>query len=122
MKNLMEGFKAYIGEDQEKQLENKVFKVDAVLRLNKIGGVDINDVLNKIRTIPGVTVISQNENAVNYEQYYVIDTSIKFMTLGKPAIVYIKNVLVQHINSNLKAVGVPSASVRYIKWRSIREI
>tara|TARA_R100001129_G_scaffold62227_1_gene42376 strand:+ start:5710 stop:6078 length:369 start_codon:yes stop_codon:yes gene_type:complete len=122
MKNLMEGFKAYIGEDQEKQLENKVFKVDAVLRLNKIGGVDINDVLNKIRTIPGVTVISQNENAVNYEQYYVIDTSIKFMTLGKPAIDYIKNVLVPHINSNLKAVGVPSASVRYIKWRSIREI
>ena len=122
MKNLMEGFKAYIGEDQEKQLENKVFKVDAVLRLNKIGGVDINDVLNKIRTIPGVTVISQNENAVNYEQYYVIDTSIKFMPLGKPAIDYIKNVLVPHINSNLKAVGVPSASVRYIKWRSIREI
>ena len=122
MKNLMEGCKAYIGEDQEKQLENKVFKVDAVLRLNKIGGVDINDVLNKIRTIPGVTVISQNENAVNYEQYYVIDTSIKFMTLGKPAIDYIKNVLVPHINSNLKAVGVPSASVRYIKWRSIREI
>ena len=122
MKNLMEGFKAYIGEDQEKQLENKVFKVDAVLRLNKIGGVDINDVLNKIRTIPGVPVISQNENAVNYEQYYVIDTSIKFMTLGKPAIDYIKNVLVPHINSNLKAVGVPSASVRYIKWRSIREI
>ena len=122
MKNLMEGFKAYIGEDQEKQLENKVFKVDAVLRLNKIGGVDINDVLNKIRTIPGVTVISQNENAVNYEQYYVIETSIKFMTLGKPAIDYIKNVLVPHINSNLKAVGVPSASVRYIKWRSIREI
>ena len=122
MKNLMEGFKAYIGEDQEKQLENKVFKVDAVLRLNKIGGVDINDVLNKIRTIPGVTDISQHENAVTYEQYYVIDTSIKFMTLGKPAIDYIKNVLVPHINSNLKAVGVPSASVRYIKWRSIREI
>lgn len=122
MKNLMEGFKTYIGEDQEKQPENKVFKVGAVLRLNKIGGVDITDVLNKIRTIPGVTVINQNENAVNYEQYYIIDTSIKFMTLGKPAIEYIKSVLVPHINSNLKAVGVPSASVRYIKWRSIREI
>ena len=47
MKNLMEGFKTYIGEDQEKQPENKVFKVGAVLRLNKIGGVDITDVLNK---------------------------------------------------------------------------
>ena len=122
MKDLMEGFKAYMGEDQKKRSENKVFKVNVVLRLNKIGGVDITDVLNKIRTIPGVTVISQNENAANYEQYYVIDASIKFMTLGKSAIEYIKSVLVPHINSNLKAVGVPSASVRYIKWRSIREI
>ena len=122
MKDLMEGFKAYIGEDRERPAENKVFKVDMVLRLNKMGGVDINDVLTKIRTIPGVTVINQNENAENYEQYYILDTSVKFMTLGKPAIDYIKNVLVPHINSNLKAVGVPSASVRYVKWRSIREI
>tara|TARA_R100000908_G_C3754664_1_gene148985 strand:+ start:3242 stop:3610 length:369 start_codon:yes stop_codon:yes gene_type:complete len=122
MKNLLEGFKTYINEQDRKSPENRVFKVDMVLRLNKMGGVDINDVLNKIRTIPGVTVISQNENAVNYEQYYVIDTSVKFMSLGKAAIQYIKTVLVPHINSNLRAVGVPNASVRYVRWRSLKEI
>ena len=126
MKNLMEGFKNYIGEDEaenkQADITNKVFKVDMVLKLNKIGGIDIKDVLNKIRTIPGVTVIRQSEDADNYEQYYIINASIKFMTLGKPAITYIRTVLVPHINSNLSDVGVPSATVRYVRWRSIREI
>jgi len=121
MKNLMEGFKTYLKEEQT-PITNKVFKVDIVMKLNKMGGVDIKDVLNKIRTIPGVTVIRQNEDADNYEQYYIIDSSIKFMTLGKPVTSYIRTVLVPHINSNLKAVGVPNATVRYVRWRSIREI
>lgn len=125
MKKLLEEFKSYIKEDTDKNTRDPsddVFKVDVILRLNKMGGVDINDVLNKVRTIPGVTVINQNENAANYEQYYVIDAAVKFMTLGKPAVGYIKTILVPYINSNLKTVGVPNASVRYVKWRSLRKI
>jgi hypothetical protein len=122
MKDIIEGFKLYLNEQSSKALTNRVYKIDLVIRLSKLGGVDIKDTLNKIRTIPGVTVIRQNQDVDNYEQYYVIDASVKFMTRGKGAAEYVRAVLVPYVNSNLQTTGVPNASVRFIKWRSLKEV
>ena len=129
MKNLIESFNNFINKEELDEggihtisvSGSVVYSVNLFIKIKR-GEFNIEQVLNRIRAIPGVTVIRQEGDAESYPDYWVVELTIKFTSLGMSATSYVRKILVRHISSNSKSIGVPSTTIRYVNWRSLQEI
>ena len=129
MKTIFESFRNGIPDFEEKMLNEietregfRNYKISLFLKIDKKANIDVNQVFNKVRAIPGVTTLKQETAVRDRGNYFLCEVTIKFNTRGVPNKNYIYNVLTRQINSEMESKGIPGAKVYGINWQSFSEL
>ena len=98
------------------------YKIILFVKIDKKANIDVRQVFNKIRAIPGVTTLKQEKAIQDRITYWLCEIVVKFNTRGISNKNYIYYVLVKQINSELEIKGIPGCKVYGINWQSFQEI
>jgi hypothetical protein len=98
------------------------YKITMFLKMDKSANIDINQIFGKIRAIPGVITLRQEEAVVDRATYWLAEVTVKYNTRGNPSRNYIYNILVKQINSEKELEGIPGCKVYGINWQTLQEI
>jgi len=129
MQNIIKNFRDTLNESDDSPLYEvegrpglRNYKIVIFVKIDKKANIDITQVFNKIRAIPGVTTLKQDKAVIDRGGYWLSELGIKFNTRGIPNKKYIYNVLVKQINDNSEISGVPGTKVYGINWQAFREV
>ena len=129
MKNILKNFRDLMPTYEEDMLQEvetregfRNYKIILFVKIDKKANIDVRQVFNKIRAIPGVTTLKQEKAIQDRITYWLCEIVVKFNTRGISNKNYIYYVLVKQINSELEIKGIPGCKVYGINWQSFQEI
>lgn len=129
MDQIFKSFKENIGESESPvlaELESRqgfrTYKITIFLKIEKQANIDISQVFNKVRAIPGVVTVKQEHSVQNRGSYWLSELTIKYNSRGIPNKSYIYNILVKQINNESEINGIPGTKVFGINWQSFKEV